>query len=224
MQSKECWFALGDIHMNSKLLEKIPFEQAQGVIVTGDSTLCGGVAELRQVLEPIAAATPQLLVLAGNMDKPETSLWIEEQGWQLDAHCRELAHGIVIAGLGGSNKTPFNTPNEFSEEELVALLDGVAQQLDSLQPQHILFVSHTPPVNTQCDRLASGIHVGSIAVRSFIERIQPDVCVCGHIHESKGIDFIGKTVIVNPGDFPSGGYVVLELDEKGIKVTLQTIQ
>ena len=35
----------------------------------------------------------------------------------------------------------------------------------------------------------------------------------GHIHESQGVDTIGKTVIVNPGPFMTGNYAEVELEE-----------
>jgi Icc-related predicted phosphoesterase len=49
--------------------------------------------------------------------------------------------------------------------------------------------------------------VGSIAVRTFIEEKQPLLCVTGHIHESKGQDYIGRTLVLNPGMMKDGGYI-----------------
>jgi hypothetical protein len=52
----------------------------------------------------------------------------------------------------------------------------------------------------------SRVHVGSRAIRQFIERHQPPLVLSGHIHESPRIscsyrDAIGRTVVVNPGQF-----------------------
>jgi Icc-related predicted phosphoesterase len=47
-----------------------------------------------------------------------------------------------------------------------------------------------------------GLHAGSKLIREFIEMYQPDLCLCGHIHEARNSDHIGKTIIVNPGPFP----------------------
>jgi Icc-related predicted phosphoesterase len=64
------------------------------------------------------------------------------------------------------------------------------------------------------------IPVGSTAVRKIVEKYQPKLGLFGHIHESGGDTFIGKTLCVNPGsEYTEGilrGYVV-ELDEKGIR-------
>jgi uncharacterized protein len=68
-----------------------------------------------------------------------------------------------------------------------------------------------PPYGTKTDMLYSGRSVGSKAVRAFIESRQPAICLCGHIHEAKGLDAIGKTQIINPGSLANGGYAVITL-------------
>jgi len=67
-----------------------------------------------------------------------------------------------------------------------------------------VYVTHAPPFNTALDILYSGEHIGSRAIRTFIERYQPPLTLHGHIHESASrsgafYDRIGKTVSVNPG-------------------------
>jgi Icc-related predicted phosphoesterase len=49
---------------------------------------------------------------------------------------------------------------------------------------------------------------------SFIELHQPDVVVCGHVHEARGVDTIGKTQVVNCGQAGKGYYAVINLDDK----------
>jgi uncharacterized protein len=51
--------------------------------------------------------------------------------------------------------------------------------------------------------------VGSTAARRFIEEVQPDLCISGHIHESAATDAIGSTTIINAGPFKGGGYIVV---------------
>lgn len=226
MRSAPYWLALGDIHDDISRLDEIPeLPGAAGILITGDITLAGGVSQARRVLEPIARSTPLLLAQIGNMDREEITGWLEERGWNLHARARNLAAGVVVMGLGGSNRTPFNTPSEFSEEQLAAWLEEAhaeARQLlaasrpssesDAASPRLVL-VSHTPPYASACDRLRSGAPAGSMAVRDFIEKYQPDICLCGHIHESRAQDRIGKTLVINPGTISAGGYVVLRLRE-----------
>jgi Icc-related predicted phosphoesterase len=67
-------------------------------------------------------------------------------------------------------------------------------------------------MGTACDRLASGEHVGSTVIRTFIEREQPDLVLCGHIHESRGTDTIAAARIINPGPASAGHYALVEID------------
>ena len=64
------------------------------------------------------------------------------------------------------------------------------------------------------------MHVGSTAVREFIEEAQPDICLCGHIHESRAVDRIGRTVVVNPGALAGGGYVLVRSNAGQLSVEL----
>jgi Icc-related predicted phosphoesterase len=42
--------------------------------------------------------------------------------------------------------------------------------------------------------------VGSVAIRAAIERLQPQLAVCGHVHDSWGqTGTIGRTHVVNLG-------------------------
>ena len=69
--------------------------------------------------------------------------------------------------------------------------------------------------------LTDGRHVGSTAIRAFIEKYQPDLCITGHIHEGKGIDAIGRTKIINPGMFRQGGWVDIHINTSYIEAELR---
>ena len=73
-------------------------------------------------------------------------------------------------------------------------------------------ICHTPPYDTRLDRLMNGTPVGSPAVRAFIEERAPQVCVVGHIHEGRGVERVGDTLVLNAGALRDGGYVVVEDD------------
>jgi len=68
-------------------------------------------------------------------------------------------------------------------------------------PQKTIYVVHSPPFATTLDRLQGGLTpIGSRALRAFIERAQPPLTLHGHVHESPGVERLGRTVCVNPGD------------------------
>jgi len=81
----------------------------------------------------------------------------------------------------------------------------IADDLDRLatlsDPARTIYVFHSPPFATTLDRLHGGIApIGSRAVRSFIDHRRPPLTLHGHVHESPGVERLGSTVCVNPGD------------------------
>ncbi len=86
----------------------------------------------------------------------------------------------------------------------------IAAALEALEarsaPRETLYVLHSPPRDTACDRMHRGTHVGSRAIRAFVERARPPLVLSGHIHESPRVsgawrDDLGATTVVNPGQF-----------------------
>lgn len=204
------WVVVGDIHDEADNFAKIPeLAQADGIIISGDITQLGGIAEAAKVLEKIGRPGLPILAQIGNMDKGEIDGWLNEKGINLHGRARELAPGIAIFGVGASTPTPFNTPSEFPEEAYAKWLDE--EWSEAKKFPHTVLVSHNPPKDTPCDEIPGGIHVGSTAVREFLEKEQPDACLCGHIHEGRAKTKIGKTEVVNPGTLASGGYALLRL-------------
>ena len=83
-----------------------------------------------------------------------------------------------------------------------------------------VFNLHVPPYDSRLDTAAEldedfnmvligkephMIAVGSTGVRRAIEEYQPMVALHGHIHESAGMNRIGRTLCVNPGsDYHTG--------------------
>lgn len=222
--------ALGDVHNDFGNLAAIPeLAEATGLILTGDLTNHGGPAQAGRLLDQARSVYPgRIFAQIGNMDKPELDDWLNDREMNLHGRVQDLgallgetfSRSIGIMGLGWSTPTPFGTPSEASEsqyEAWIAALEDEAKRFEAL-----IFVSHTPPYNTACDRIGSGVHVGGKAIRGFIERVQPEVCLTGHIHEARSMDSIGRTVIVNPGLAAEGGYALVHVDEAPLRVELQT--
>lgn len=113
-------------------------------------------------------------------------------------------------GVGWSTPTSFGTPSETSDGQIGQWLE--ATHAKAADFEHLIAVIHTPFLNTAADRLGSGASVGSLAVRNFLEKAQPEVCLTGHIHESRAQDRIGRTLVINPGMLAHGGYVRLDYE------------
>jgi uncharacterized protein len=203
--------SFGDVHMATRNLERMGevLRDCDLIIVSGDLTNFGGIDDARKVLAEVRRACPNLLALSGNLDRREVIPFLEQEGVAL--HGKGLmVGGVAIFGCGGSNLTPFHTPTEFTEDEIYAALCAGYEQVRDARP--LLMICHTPPFDTKCDRILSGKAVGSMAARRFIEEVQPEVCISGHIHESAGVDTIGKTTVLNAGPFKGGGYIVVRAE------------
>lgn len=216
------WIVIGDIHGATENFAKIPeLSEADGVIVSGDLTNCGGPDQAEKIMAVIEKANLPVYAQIGNMDLSEVNDWLQAKGRNLHANVFELAPGIAIFGVGGSTITPMSTPSEFTEDDYARWLDAIWQKAKDYP--HKILISHNPPKDTICDDIGGGIHVGSTAARAFIEKRQPDICVCGHIHEGRGEDKIGKTPIINPGTLADGGYVILRYKDGKINGELAKV-
>lgn len=118
-----------------------------------------------------------------------------------------------MISLDYSNPTPWNSPRECSEEELLKKLEKLADTV-TVPWDKVVCNFHVPPYGTKLDLApeldenlkikmdASGCrvtHVGSKSVFKFIKEHQPYLGLHGHIHESPGVENIGKTLCFNPG-------------------------
>ena len=86
--------------------------------------------------------------------------------------------------------TPFNTNREVNENKLRYELEKLYVNNKSI------IVAHTTPLSCG-DRIYSGYRVGSNSVYDWIERAQPRIWLCGHIHEDNSVHEIGNTKVFN---------------------------
>jgi Icc-related predicted phosphoesterase len=139
-----------------------------------------------------------------------------------------------MLNLAWSNKTPWDTPRECSEEELAEKIRVLAEQIENMD--RAIFNIHVPPYGTGLDtapELENGVRlkrggaitgpVGSTAVRDAILHYQPLLSLHGHIHEARGTQKLGRTVSINPGssysDWSLQG-VIVDLDGAKVKRTV----
>jgi len=204
---------VADIHGDMRVLDRMEAEltAADVVILAGDITSFGNRKDVESVIRAFRARCKFLLAVSGNCDPPAVDEYIDEIGIGLHGKNRTI-EGVVFVGLGGSLPCVGHTPNEYTEGQLERMLERGA---DGILPDvPMVLISHEPPYNTAIDNARCGGHVGSVSVRTFIEQYQPLLCISGHIHESRAIDAIGPTRIVNPGPLRDGKYVYAEVTGK----------
>jgi Icc-related predicted phosphoesterase len=224
MNEKErFWIGFGDIHEDISLLNEIPdLADADGVIISGDITNRGGTKKADQILQRISDINPNIYAQIGNMDRAEVTDYLEEKGWNIHARGKQLADNIGIMGVGYSTPTPFRTPSEVPDAMLEQWLNKGYEQIKHL-PKLIL-VAHDPPFGSKAAVLPSGENVGNKSVLEFILRVQPDICLTGHIHEAASEDFIGKTKVLNPGMLCMGGYVLIRFKNERLEAKLMHVR
>ncbi len=141
--------------------------------------------------------------------------------------------GFSMISMGWTNPTPWDTFREAPEAELARKIEAVATQIPDMG--RAIFNFHAPPYGTGLDEAPAldgnlrPTHggavmkaVGSTAVRDSILKHQPLLSVHGHIHESRGIKKMGRTLALNPGSVYGDGVLqgaVIELDPKKAKVS-----
>mgnify|MGYP001072360351 CR=1 FL=1 len=144
-----------------------------------------------------------------------------------------------VACCGWSNPTPWNSPRECSEEELLDRLEKTVSKVKNMRAA--VFCFHVPPYNSEIDRAPKldkdlrpvyeggrpvFMPVGSKAVRTIIEKYQPLLGLHGHIHESPGFIKIGRTQCLNPGSEYSEGILrayLVEIESEKI-LRLQRVE
>jgi Icc-related predicted phosphoesterase len=174
---------------------------------------------LRLAPERLTDPAVRCFVMPGNDDPPGVDLAIERAS-RIEACDDRVVEfdGYTMVSLGYSNRTPFDSPRELDEEELLARIEALASGVDNMG--RCVFNLHVPPFDSGLDnapQLDADLTVvtvagqpsmapcGSTAVREAIERYQPLVSLHGHVHESRAANQIGRTLCINPGsDYHTG--------------------
>jgi uncharacterized protein len=214
---------LSDIHGADYLIEEIKtgLGNADIVILPGDITHFGDQISARRLIEKIAVYNKNILAVPGNCDHHGVKDYLDEKGFGIDQKII-LRNGFLWTGIGGSLPCPGYTPSEYSEQDFEDQLNQTAGKLEPSLP--FVLVIHQPPFNTCNDLLPDGRHVGSHAVRKFIESTSPLLCLTAHIHEGIGTDLIDTCTVVNPGPFRTGRYALITISgENSVNVQFRQI-
>jgi hypothetical protein len=159
--------------------------------------------------ERLANSKAKLFIAAGNDDPLEIEDTLNKSKRFVNIGDKKVdvdGHEIICCTYSGP--TPWNTPRECKEEELATRIQSLTSQVQDFE--NSIFVTHDPPIDTildVCPKLSEDmtpsatdeIHAGSKAVLDAITKCQPLLSIHGHIHESKGVIEIGRTMCINPG-------------------------
>jgi len=185
---------------------------------------------IRLAEERLKGSGIQMFMSPGNDDLFEADDIIDSSSYVVNADSRKVYVGDhEMVTLSWANPTPWDTPRECSEEELAERIEALVSEIDNMETA--IFNFHVPPFGTKLDvgpALREDLtpipgevaNVGSTAVLEAIKKHQPLLGLHGHIHESRGIQKIGRTTCVNPGSEYTEGIlrgVIIMLNGKRVK-------
>ena len=169
------------------------------LLIAGDLTFAfGGASDKRGFLTGpfaewlVGVPATDIVVVAGNHDRE-----VQDEGFPSNLCCHYLEDAAIDVGgvkVWGTPWQPwfydwaFNAPRIDGERFLDEKFELIADGTD-------IIVCHGPPLGYG-DRTPVG-NVGSKALTAAIDRVQPRLVVCGHIHEDPGCFRRGPTEIVN---------------------------
>ena len=84
---------------------------------------------------------------------------------------------------------PFSSRIQFREKQ-------TTEKLEPLVKKDTILIAHPPPFGT-LDKVLGKFHAGCKILREIVSKRQPQLFICGHIHERPGYAFLGKTLVVN---------------------------
>jgi Icc-related predicted phosphoesterase len=185
------------------------------VIILGDITDFGPLDFVGPFIEKVAECGVDVIAIPGNCDPKGICNAINEVSFCL--HNNIIAYGdAILFGYGGSNETPFNTPGEIQDNKIYGDVYELLANYDYVYNENVpkvkILVTHAPPFNTEADKLESGDHVGSQGILKSIHEFEPQINICGHIHEAKSLSKIGITTdVANPGMLKDNGAVLIDV-------------
>ena len=204
--------AITDLHDKRASLERILADvgPVDTNLLGGDITNFGSAKDVTRLVQIAAQSGAKVLAVAGNCDSPQIEQQLVELGVSL--HGR----GVVIGNVGfhGVSAMPLwrSGMYQFTEEQIAQFLRTGHDQIAGAK--HVVVLSHFPPRNERVDRTDRGDHVGSTSLQAFIRDTQPQLVLCGHIHEGRGIELLDQTTVVNCGLGAAGSYALADVGER----------
>jgi Icc-related predicted phosphoesterase len=183
--------------------------------------------------EKLAGTQIHLYAMAGNDDDPVVDEELHgDHVTNVESQVVRVGEYQLLSSAWG-NPSPWDTPREKEESELLVMFEDLATRLETGIPA--IFNLHIPPYDSGLDtgpevagkdsegqvivKKIGGqpqqAPVGSKAVRTLIEEYQPALGLHSHIHESKNARKIGRTLCINPGSSYQDGVLdgaIVELE------------
>jgi putative phosphoesterase len=183
----------GDKDVAVSLANKAIENNVDLIILAGDLTLSDNLN--KYMLKPLKDTGKKILILSGNHDSPATIDFLAEY-YKLHKieNTYYIHENIGIIGRGGANIGPF----ALEEQKIFEDIKANHEKIKNLDKK--ILVTHVHPSGTLAEKMTN-VFPGSTGIKKAIEELQPDIAICGHVHEAEGLEEqIGKTRIINVGE------------------------
>ena len=182
--------AASDLHGDSRKVKKLAElaykKNVDLVVLAGDITQFD--IDATNMIGPFLSKGKRVLFVPGNHDSPATAEFLSEKYKITNLQFYSFKHeGVGFFGCGGANVGP----NELTEKEMLQYLKkGFAGVKDA---EKKIMVTHLHPAGSNIEKMS---FPGGEGIRRAIEEFQPDIHICGHIHEAEGVkETIGRTQV-----------------------------
>lgn len=189
--------AFADIHGDKNLLEKhlktASEQNVDLVIIAGDiASRESPDTAPENSIGPFLKIGKTVLLVHGNWETEGLIKFLSDVygAKNLDGYSL-MYKGVGIFGAGGATIGPIST----SEKEIDYKLRKGLKYVSGAKKK--LMVTHSHPANSIISKFTT-VFSGSSAIKKAIDEFQPDVMVCGHVHEAEGVEeIIGRTKVIN---------------------------
>jgi len=184
-------YAVADIHGKKDRFEKVRNNlselNANILILAGDIT---NFTKPGNFLSKLDALPVPVLVIRGNTDlkRVDHLFTVFPNCIPMHAVCTTIG-STPFVGIGGTLPIPFRS--RICLDEHTSL-----KKVEPLVNTRTVLVTHSPPYGFR-DLVMGRYHAGSKGLLNLIRKRQPQIMICGHIHEDTGVSTVGKTRVVN---------------------------
>jgi len=208
---------LADLHDRIEMLDRVKEIGADLIAFCGDLHNAGSRETALPAAYALASLGPPVLIVPGNMDRRDfvPDLWMQAGLRMLhrSSFCCEDLGFLGMGGIVAKDPRRLEDPARYfhRDDEVYETLAAAYQDVSYARMKVV--VVHQPPRGAQ-DTLYNGESSGSVSLRRFVQEYQPDLLLCGHIHEARGESFIGSTRIVNVGELRRGYASIIEIADE----------
>lgn len=186
--------AVGDVHGDTRKVERLAQlakkEHVDVVILAGDITFAE--QSIEGIIGPFAKEKKDVLVVPGNHEAVATTAFLSDIYAPYAKHLHGYSFKKNNVGFFGAGTANMGI-HAITDDRIFKLLKKSHDKIKDLKKK--IMVTHIHPEGSKSE--FSGFE-GSTAVRTAIEKFQPDIAIHAHIEEGAGLEEkIGKTKVIN---------------------------